>query len=186
MIVWQTLIARIRETNTEILRLAPFRDFGLVPNPGATESAILLAEERLGLRLPPSYRSFLKAHDGWPRFFEGASLLSTACLGNRLYDEFARAAFSAAETPEPGLGPYLTKRESPRIIPFGADLQSTTLFAFNPQVVNAAGEYEVVAWINELGMRADDFPSFLQLLLELSECELEDQRGASDLFRRTA
>ncbi|OQR61433.1 SMI1/KNR4 family protein [Streptomyces maremycinicus] len=33
--------------------------------PGATESAIAAAEERLGRRLPPSYREFLAVSDGW-------------------------------------------------------------------------------------------------------------------------
>jgi hypothetical protein len=33
--------------------------------PGADEAAIAAAEERLGLRLPPSYRGFLAASDGW-------------------------------------------------------------------------------------------------------------------------
>ncbi|WP_411108198.1 SMI1/KNR4 family protein [Streptomyces sp. c-19] len=33
--------------------------------PGAGEAAIAAAEERLGRRLPPSYRSFLAASDGW-------------------------------------------------------------------------------------------------------------------------
>ncbi|MGW7256422.1 SMI1/KNR4 family protein [Streptomyces sp. NPDC054834] len=33
--------------------------------PGADEAAIAAAEERLGLRLPPSYREFLAVSDGW-------------------------------------------------------------------------------------------------------------------------
>ncbi|MFD0339631.1 SMI1/KNR4 family protein [Streptomyces sp. NPDC127117] len=33
--------------------------------PGADEAAIAAAEERLGRRLPPSYREFLSASDGW-------------------------------------------------------------------------------------------------------------------------
>ncbi|MEU5633157.1 SMI1/KNR4 family protein [Streptomyces rishiriensis] len=33
--------------------------------PGADESAIVAAEERLGRRLPPSYREFLAVSDGW-------------------------------------------------------------------------------------------------------------------------
>lgn len=33
--------------------------------PGADEAAIAAAEERLGRRLPPSYREFLAASDGW-------------------------------------------------------------------------------------------------------------------------
>jgi hypothetical protein len=173
---WQNLVEQIRTTNAEILRVAPFRDLGLVPNPAASPSAIAAAEERLGAPLPPSYRSFLLRHDGWPRFFEGASLLGTACLGSRLYNEFARAAFEAAETPEPELGPPTRRREFAKIIPFGVDLQSTTLFAFNRQVQSADGEYEIIAWINELGVRRDDFPSFLELLLELAEYELDGHR----------
>lgn len=171
------LVAALRAVQTENLRLAPFRDIGLVPNPGASESAIGLCEERLGLRLPPSYRAFLKCHDGWPRCFDGASLLGAACLGSRLYDDFARAAFAAAETPEPTLGPPSRRRLFPHIIPFGVDLASTTLFAFNPAVVDADGEYEVIAWINELGMRRESFPGFLELLTELAQYELDGHRA---------
>ena len=173
MTAWLQNLARLRATHTEILRIAPFRDLGLVPNPGASRQAIQAAEERLGFALPPSYRAFLARHDGWPRFFEGASLLGTACLGNRVYDEFARAAFAAAETPEPELGPPTRPRKLPRLLPFGVDLQSTTLFAFDTSARRADGECEIVAWVNELGVRSDDLPSFIELLLELSDHELE-------------
>jgi len=172
MTAWLENLARLRDTHTEILRIAPFRDIGLVPNPGASRQAIDAAEERLGLPLPPSYRAFLARYDGWPRLFEGASLLGTACLGHRVYDELARAAFAAAETPEPELGPP-TRRSLSRVVPFGVDLQSTTLFAFDTLSRRADGEYAVIAWINELGVRRDDFPSFLELLNELSDHELE-------------
>jgi hypothetical protein len=171
------LVETLRNAQTEILRLAPFRDIGLVPNPGASTGAISAAEERLGVALPPSYKAFLRHFDGWPRCFEGASLLGTACLGNRVYTEFAHAAFAAAETPEPELGPPTRPRRYAHVIPFGVDLQSTTLFAFNPSVVSSHGEYEVIAWINELGMRRESFPSFLELLIELAEYELEGHRS---------
>jgi hypothetical protein len=171
------LVTALRSVQTEILRLAPFRDIGLVPNPGASEQAIQTAEERLGVPLPPSYRAFLARYDGWPRCFEGATLLGTACLGNRMYDEFARAAFAAAETPEPALGPPSRRRLFPSIIPFGVDQQSTTLFAFNPEVTNEDGEYEVIAWINELGVRRESFASFLELLIELAEYELDGHQS---------
>jgi len=168
---WRTLLERIRETQTEILRLAPHRDVYLVPNPGASEVAIQAAEERIGRRLPPSYREFLRVFDGWPRFFEGATLLGTANLGKRLYEDFARAIFDAAETPVPDLGP--PSRRAPRlVVPFGADLQATTLFAFNPNVTTYGEEWEVIAWINEIGIRRDSFPAFLELVLELCEAEL--------------
>jgi hypothetical protein len=167
-----SVLSRIRTVHAEILRLAPFRDMGLVPNPGASLRKIKKAEERLGRPLPPSYRAFLSRHDGWPRFFEGATLLGTESLGKPNYEELARAAFEAAETPVPHLGPPSRPR-SLSIIPFGIDAQATTLFAFNTDVMTADGEYEVIAWINEIGLRRDSFPSFLELLLELSEAELE-------------
>src|SRR5688572_28202671 len=33
--------------------------------PGASDAKIAAAEKRLGTKLPPSYRAFLKASDGW-------------------------------------------------------------------------------------------------------------------------
>ena len=120
-----SVLSRIRTVHAEILRVAPFRDMGLVPNPGASLRKIKKAEERLGRPLPPSYRAFLSRHDGWPRFFEGATLLGTDALGKPNYEELARAAFEAAETPVPDLGPPSRSRRT-SIIPFGIDAQATT------------------------------------------------------------
>ena len=167
------LLIRIRETHTEISWLQPFRDLGLIPNPAASEVALRRAERRLKRRLPPSYRAFLALHDGWPRFFDGASLLGTANLGHRKYEDLARAAFEAAETPVPELGPPRRPRAR-NLIPFGADLEGTTLFAFNPVVVQPDGEYEVIAWVNELGVRHQSFGAFLDWILEMGDQDLSD------------
>ena len=168
------LLIKIRETHTELSWLQPFRDLGLIPNPAASEVALKRAEKRLKHKLPPSYRAFLALHDGWPRFFDGASLLGTANLGHRKYEDLARAAFEAAETPLPELGPPRRPRAR-SLIPFGADLDGTTLFAFNPSVTQADGEYEVIAWVNELGVRHATFSAFLDWILELGEQDLADQ-----------
>ncbi|HEX7451585.1 MAG TPA: SMI1/KNR4 family protein [Polyangiaceae bacterium] len=168
---FSTLLTRIKEIQTEILRVAPYRDISLVPNPGASPLAISAVEERISHRLPPSYREFLAVHDGWPRFFEGATLLGTANLGKRMYDDMARAAFEAAETPVPHLAPP-SRAQRPPVVPFGIDLQGTTLFAFNPSVTRADGECEVVAWVNEIGVRRDTFTGFLEFVIEMCESEL--------------
>jgi hypothetical protein len=170
----QDLLIRIREIHTEISWRQPYRDLGLIPNPAASEVAINKAQKRLGARLPPSYRAFLMLHDGWPRFFDGASLLGSANLGRRKYEDLARAAFEAAETPVP-LGPPRRPRAS-TLIPFGADLEGTTLFAFNPSVVQPDGEYEVIAWVNEIGIRQPTFNAFLEFILELG---LQDASGVN-------
>jgi hypothetical protein len=167
------LLIKIRETHTEISWLQPFRDLGLIPNPAASRTALERAEERLGRPLPPSYRAFLELHDGWPRFFDGASLLGTANLGHRKYEDLARAAFEAAETPVPELGPP-TRPRARSLIPFGADLEGTTLFAFNPAVTSADGEYEVIAWVNEIGVRQPSFEAFLDWILDLGQQDLAD------------
>lgn len=167
------LLIKIRETHTQISWLQPFRDLGLIPNPAASEVALKRAEKRLKHKLPPSYRAFLALHDGWPRFFDGASLLGTANLGHRKYEDLARAAFEAAETPLPELGPPRRPRAR-NLIPFGADLDGTTLFAFNPSVMQADGEYEVIAWVNELGIRHPSFSAFLDWILELGEQDISD------------
>src|SRR6186713_2243015 len=172
------LLIRIRETHTEVSWLQPYRDLGLIPNPAASEVALAKAEQRLGRALPPSYREFLALHDGWPRFFNGASLLGTANLGLRQYEDLARAVFEAAETPVPDLGPPRRPRAR-SLIPFGADLEGTTLFAFNPAVTQPDGEYEVIAWVNELGMRHPSFFAFLEWILELGEQDRTDLSAPS-------
>ncbi|HEY6079859.1 MAG TPA: SMI1/KNR4 family protein [Polyangiaceae bacterium] len=167
------LLIRIRETHTEVSWLQPYRDLGLIPNPAASEVALAKAEQRLGRALPPSYREFLALHDGWPRFFNGASLLGTANLGLRQYEDLARAVFEAAETPVPDLGPPRRPRAR-SLIPFGADLEGTTLFAFNPAVTQADGEYEVIAWVNEIGVRQPSFRAFLEFVLDVGSQDVAD------------
>ncbi len=169
------LLKEIREAQAKILRTMPYRDFGLDGHKGASDTAVRVAEQRLGRPLPPSYREFLLLFDGWPRFYDGATLLGTASLGRRMYDDLARAAFEAAETPEPELGP--PSRFKPKVlIPFGIDMQATTLFVFNPTAVSESGEYEVIAWMNEIGLRRSSFESFLEMILEL--CEAEHHAGS--------
>jgi hypothetical protein len=177
---FRTLLAEIRRVQTDIMSAAPHRDIGLEPNPPASIVAVAAAEERIGRRLPNSYREFLLEQDGFPRFFEGATLLGTANLGRRLYDDLMHAAFEAAETPVPDVGP-VSLRPPPRrvLIPFGVDLQATTLFAFNPTVVRDDGEFEVIAWVNEIGVRRDSFEDFLELILDLCQAERDNLAAAS-------
>ncbi|HEY3252848.1 MAG TPA: SMI1/KNR4 family protein [Polyangiaceae bacterium] len=185
MTKFSSLLRRTKELQTEILRHAPYRDIGLVPNPGASRGAIAAVEERILHPLPPSYREFLAEHDGWPRFFEGATLLGTANLGKRMYEDMARAAFEAAETPVPHLAPPSRAERAP-IVPFGIDLQGTTLFAFNPSATRADGECEVVAWVNEIGVRRDSFVDFLEFVVEMCEAELEGYLVPRHSLRQSA
>jgi hypothetical protein len=170
----QTILLRqIQRAQSRIMKLAPYRDIGLEPNPPASAEAIAVAEARLGVALPQSYKAFLMQYDGWPRFWEGATLLGTASLGRRDYEDLARSILLATETPTSEATTAPSSRNQPRrsaLVPFGIDVQGTTLFAFE-------GGETVVAWVNEIGLRRESFDDFLESILELAEAELEE-RGA--------
>ena len=167
MTEWLETLDRIRSAQTEIMRTRPYKDFGLVPNPGASGSAIAAAEARIGAQLPTSYREFLSLYDGWPRFYDGATLLGTANLGRREYEDVVQAVFRSAETPVPDIGPPSSRRVLRRpLIPFGVDLQGTTMFAFDRNQVGPNGELAVIAWVNELGLTFQGFDEFFCNVLE--------------------
>ncbi len=177
---WEQLIAEIRRVQTEIRWLAPDRGGQDAPRRGAAEADLRAAEARVGIRLPPTYRAFLRQHDGWPGFFEGVTLLSAAHLGRKLYEDLARSVFERAETPVPAREgpPSLTVHGPHALLPIGVDLRTETVFAFDLDTQDARGECEIVCWINDLGVRCADFTDCLRTVLELCEAEL-DQTIAS-------
>ena len=175
MTEWRDRLEQIRRAQTEIMRTRPYKDFGLVPNPGAAEAAIATAEARIGVRLPRSYREFLAVHDGWPRFYEGATLLGTANLGRREYEDVVQAVFRSAETPVPDIGPPSSRRVVRRpLIPFGVDLQGTTMFAFDRNQPGSNGELAVIAWVSELGLTFPSFDDFLTNVLDWLTLDTSD------------
>ncbi len=173
---WEATLQRIYWVQADLAELLPDRSDGLVPNPPATADALERAERRLGRALPPSYRAFLSRFDGWPQFFDGATLLGAKDLGKSSYADLAQAAFEAAETPVPSGGPPSARvRGYPGdMIPFGIDPTGTTLFAFDPSTADERGEMGVVAWINEIGIRRESFHDFLQGILELCEADRDN------------
>ena len=90
--------------------------------PGCRLRAISTVERRLRRRLPPATALFLHEHDGWPLFFQGASLLGTRELSKPSYADLTRAAFAAYETPIPEVGPpSRPEGRAEAMIPFGMD-----------------------------------------------------------------
>ncbi|HEX2729993.1 MAG TPA: SMI1/KNR4 family protein [Polyangiaceae bacterium] len=161
--LWLPHLQEMRRLHTELARLAPYRDDGLVPNPSATLPEVAAAEARLGFALPPSYREFLQRHDGWRRFFDGVDLLGTDALGDPRHGRAAKLLLDR--------GGSLTASGGQRCLaPFGIDAQMSSVFAFD---VNCASpEKPVVAWVGELGIEVPNFAAFLKLLAEIAEAEL--------------
>ncbi len=175
---WKDTIARIRQVKMALSAACPELGPAVAPPAGAALRAISAVERRIRRRLPGSYRAFLHEHDGWPLFFQGASLLGTRELSKPSYHDLTRAAFAAYETPIPEVGP--PSRPEGRIdamIPFGMDPKASTIFAFNPAVVRPDGEMEVIVWVNELGDRTESFGDFLSLVAEVLEVELAEREG---------
>jgi hypothetical protein len=169
---WRALIGSIRALRMEVKRLAPERSIGLAGNPAAPESAIRVAELRLGRQLPPSYREFLSFSDGWSSFFESADLLGTGEIGRY---------------------PSTVLRHDSRHLPahllaFGADRNGTSLFAFDTSVRSVDGELPVIAWVGGLGLDCRCFTSFLAMALQICRAELATLKTvtvpASGLRRR--
>jgi hypothetical protein len=175
---WNETVARIRELKVELSRLDPEHGPAVAPLAGAALRVISATERRLRRRLPPSYRAFLHEHDGWPLFFQGASLLGTRDIIKPGYAELTRAAFASYETPIPEVGPPSRPAGCPdAMIPFGIDPKAVTIFAFNPAVVRPDGEMEVIMWVNELGERCDSFPEFLVMVAEMLEDDVAERHA---------
>lgn len=160
---WRSLLGSVRTVQMELKRLLPERPIGLAGNPAAPESALRVAELRLGRKLPPSYREFLAFSDGWPSFFESASLLGTGELGR------------------PGAVDAANERllQGGRLLPFGANRAGTSLFAFDTSVRLRDGELPVIAWVGGLGIDCRCFTSFLATVLQLCRAELATTKAAA-------
>jgi len=167
------MIWQIRRAKMELAKADPDLGPSVAPPPGASLRAISAAERKMCRRLPPSYRAFLRQHDGWPMFFHGASLLGTRDLPKASHASKTREAFESYETPIPEIGPPARPEGRPdAMIPFGIDPKASIIFAFNPAVVRPDGEMEVIMWVNELGERCESFHDFLTTVLEMLSDEL--------------
>jgi hypothetical protein len=162
---WQQTLSALRATHTELLRLCPYRDHGLVPNPAASMDDIRQAEQRLGVRLPSDYRDFLLHSNGWRRLFDGADLFSAAELGDTRARAVARSLLERTSPLGPSDGRF--------VLPFAADPAGTTVFAFDYTL--GGREPQVIAWVVELGLNAQNFTQFLELLLSLAEHDRAEQ-----------
>jgi hypothetical protein len=183
---WKQSLSHLKDIQLELLRLAPYRDTGLIPNPGASEESLQESETRLGQALPVSYRDFLKAHDGWPRFFDGASLLGASELGDPRHQEVAATLLRHARTASAS-SPCLLAPVKREYLVFGIDAMGTSLFAFETTARREDGEMPVVAWIDEIGIRCRSFEDFLLTLLDLCGNEWAEYREpASGAAQSTA
>lgn len=176
---WKQTVRKIRQIKLELSNASAALGPALGPAAGAEVAAIDVAERRLRRRLPPSYRAFLREHDGWPQLFQGASLLGTRQLSRSSFAELTMATFAAYETTLAEMGARAWREGGAPMIPFGMDPTGSIIFAFNPALTNREGEMEVVYWINGLGDRCKDFPELLALVLEMLTSDLAERESCA-------
>ncbi len=166
---WQLLLNEIRAQKLALARLDPRAGMPVLPPAGAGPRAIEAVERRLGRPLPPSYRELLAQHDGLPAFYQGAGLLGARPLARGTYLELARLCIDADHGGD--------------LVPFGVDGSGETIFAWDTSRPRDGGELEIVVWMNEIGERVADFPSFLELTLAMLTAEIAERRPARPTMR---
>jgi hypothetical protein len=146
--------------------------------PGATEDQIAQAEARLGTTLPPSYRAFLKASNGW-RY--------AGILVGRLWST-EEIEWFAVRHQEDWIDPWIEGAGNPPPVPddeyfvYGESQDSANIreeylqtaleisaernggiYLLNPQVVTPEGEWEAWFFANWLA-GADRYRSFQEMM----------------------
>src|SRR5689334_5500632 len=140
---WHQLMNDIRARRLELARLDPRSGMPVLPPRGASQSAILAVERRLGRALPQSYRQLLALHDGVPQFYQGISLLNAHHLARGTYVDLARLVIDLGDTS----GMEGAHRRRATLIPFGVDAAGEAIFAWDLSVLGEHGEPSVVVWM---------------------------------------
>jgi hypothetical protein len=154
---------------------------GWCGSPPASASEILLVEERLGVKLPPSYRSFLSISNGWRPFnsfierlvrvqeierFSSADPQDLAMI-QKYYreDDISDEAYRDYKTPKHNVA--LRHRYYPDSLIIGKkwDGGGGELLLINPHIVSPDGEWETIFFANWIPGN-ERYPSFRNFVEE--------------------
>ncbi|WP_432589175.1 SMI1/KNR4 family protein [Streptomyces sp. HD1123-B1] len=149
-----------RDEDDEAARRARWLGF-----PAASEERIAAMEERIGQRMPPSYREFLKVSDGW-RHAGGFVWLLAGTEGARWHNNESELADLFEEYLDEDAGPE--ERVEADIWRRGLQLDvesDVTHVLMDPEDVDEAGEWAVYTWASwraEPPERHADFREFMR------------------------
>lgn len=147
---------------------------GWLGEPGATEAEISLAEQRLGVRLPPSYRAFLKETNGFDhigyfiyRLYNAAEIDWFRVRNQDWIDAYQKGIdkYQGGEdiSPEEHLAnPGDTVRFRTAYLSSCLQISAegdSAVVLLNPEVINDEGEWETWFFAN-WSPGAERFPSF--------------------------
>ncbi|MFF1320733.1 SMI1/KNR4 family protein [Streptomyces chartreusis] len=135
--------------------------------PPASEARIAAMEERLGRRMPPSYREFLKVSDGW-RHAGGFVWLLAGTEGARWHDNESGLADLFEEYLDEDAGPE--ERQEADLWRRGLQLDvesDITHVLMDPEDVDEDGEWAVYTWASWRASPPERHANFLEFMRDM-------------------
>jgi SMI1 / KNR4 family (SUKH-1) len=167
----ETLIQTLAEAMREYDQLAFDEEYPHDLGPPATAEQIAKLEKILGKPLPPSYRDFLKLHNGWSDFHGGAKLLAVEDHGSKWVKQRIKEIgdlFFEDDSDNPfqqGMLPVLLGKDE------------NSYLVLDPSVVRKNGEMDFVRFdYSQEEKRFKDFTSFLHNESKVMQELVEEER----------
>ncbi|GHA44521.1 hypothetical protein GCM10010372_50530 [Streptomyces tauricus] len=135
--------------------------------PPASEELIAAMEERLGRRMPPSYREFLKVSDGW-RHAGGFVSLLAGTTDAHWHDNESGLAEMFEEYQDEDAGPE--ERQEADIWRRGLQLDvesDITYVLLDPEDVGEDGEWAVYTWASWRAEAPERYTSFYEFMRDM-------------------
>lgn len=163
-----------RSKDDEAARLTRWLGF-----PPASEERIAAMEERLGRRMPPSYREFLKVSDGW-RHAGGFVWLLAGTADARWHDNESGLADMFEEYLDEDAGPEERREAELWRRGLQLDVESdATYVLLDPEDVDEDGEWAVYTWASWRAESPERHASFLAFMRDVYR-EFHNLRAGSD------
>ncbi|MGW4874007.1 SMI1/KNR4 family protein [Streptomyces chartreusis] len=135
--------------------------------PAASEERITAMEERLGRRMPPSYREFLKASDGW-RHAGGFVWLLAGTADARWHDNESGLADLFEEYLDEDAGPEERRDADLWRRGLQLDVESDiTHVLMDPEDVDETGEWAVYTWASWRASPPERHQNFLEFMQDV-------------------
>ncbi|MEW2493483.1 SMI1/KNR4 family protein [Streptomyces nodosus] len=135
--------------------------------PPASEERIAAVEERLGRRMPPSYREFLKVSDGW-RHAGGFVWLLAGTEDARWHDNESGLAEISEEYLDEDAGPEERREADIWRRGLQLDVESDiTYVLMDPEDVDEGGEWAVYTWASWRAEPPERHANFLEFMRDM-------------------
>ncbi|MET9700019.1 SMI1/KNR4 family protein [Streptomyces sp. NPDC006529] len=157
--------------------------------PSASEEQIVAMEERLGRRMPPSYREFLKVSDGWQHAGQFIGLLA-GTMNTRWHDNESGLADMLEEYLDDDAGP--AERRGVDVWRRGLQLDvesDATHVLLDPEDVDEEGEWALYTWSSWLAEPPERHANFLEFMRdryrEFHQLQARPAEGAPEFTNDT-